>query len=110
VSAELWVERLPLLPGASELVRGGVVPGGTRRNLEHVAPHTEWKGEFAEWERLLIADAQTSGGLLIALPEAAVAGLVGELVERGTSAAAVVGRMTVGAGPSLVVRRSAGGR
>jgi selenide,water dikinase len=110
VSAELWAERLPWLPGAAELVREGVVPGGTRRNLEHVAPHTEWEGEFADWERLLIADAQTSGGLLIALPEAHVAALVGELVERGTFAAAVVGRCAPAAGPSLVLRRSADGR
>ncbi len=110
VGAELWVERLPWLPGAADLVREGVVPGGTRRNLEHVAPHTEWQGEFADWERLLIADAQTSGGLLIALPEAHVASLVRELEERGAPAAAVVGRCASAAGPSLVLRRSAGGR
>lgn len=109
VSAELWVERLPWLPGAAELVREGVVPGGTRRNLEHVDPHTEWVGGFADWERLLVADAQTSGGLLIALPEAQAASLVRELEERGTPAAAVVGRLAAAADPSLVVRRSAGG-
>jgi selenide, water dikinase len=109
VSAELWVERLPWLPGAAELVREGVVPGGTRRNLEHVGPHTEWEGGFAEWERLLVADAQTSGGLLIALPEAQVAALVRELEERGTPAVAVVGRLAPAGGPSLVVRRSADG-
>jgi len=107
VSAELWFERMPWLPGAAELVREGVVPGGTKRNLEHVHPHTEWEGEFADWERLLVADAQTSGGLLIAVPEAEVTALVGELVERGTSAAAVVGRITVADGPSLKVSRSA---
>lgn len=107
VSAELWVERLPWLPGAAELVREGIVPGGTRRNLEHVGPSTAWEDGFEEWERLLIADAQTSGGLLIAVPEAEVAALVGELEERGTSAAAVVGRVTAAGGPTLQVRRSA---
>jgi len=109
VSAELWVERLPWLPGAAELVREGVVPGGTRRNLEYVDPHTEWEGGFADWERLLIADAQTSGGLLIALPEARVASLVRELEERGTPAVAVVGRLGSAGGLSLSVRRSADG-
>ena len=39
--------------------------GGTRRNLEYVDPHVDW-GELDEPERLLLADAQTSGGLLIA--------------------------------------------
>lgn len=107
ISAEVWAERLPWLPGAAELVREGIVPGGTRRNLEHVGPSTAWEDGFEEWERLLIADAQTSGGLLIAVPEAEVAALVGELEERGTSAAAVVGRVTAAGGPTLQVRRSA---
>lgn len=109
VSAELWVERLPWLPGAAELAREDVVPGGTRRNLDYVDPHTDWEGGFAEWERLLVADAQTSGGLLIALPEAQVASLVSELEERGAPAVAVVGRLGAAAGSSLVVRRSVGG-
>lgn len=107
ISAEVWAERLPWLPGAAELVREGIVPGGTRRNLEHVGPSSAWEDGFEEWERLLIADAQTSGGLLIAVPEAEVAALVGELEERGTSAAAVVGRVTAAGGPTLQVRRSA---
>lgn len=109
VNAELWAERVPWLPGAAELVREGVVPGGTRRNLEHVAPHTEWEGDFAEWERLLIADAQTSGGLLIAVPEEQAASLVLELEGRGTPAAAVVGRLAAVGGPTLTVCRSADG-
>lgn len=107
VSAELWVERLPWLPGAAALVREGIVPGGTRRNLEHVGPDTAWEDGFEEWERLLVADAQTSGGLLIAVPEAEVASLVVELEERGTRASAVVGRVTAGGVPTLQVRRSA---
>jgi selenide, water dikinase len=57
------------------------VPGGSRRNLDWVAPHTD-TGGLAEEDLLLLADAQTSGGLLIAgeIPGAPV---IGELVPRG---------------------------
>jgi len=59
----------------------GYVSGGTRRNLDWVAPHTTWNS-VDEVNRLLLADAQTSGGLLVAgeIPGAPV---IGELVPRG---------------------------
>jgi selenide,water dikinase len=77
------------LDGAREAVRDGYVSGGTRRNLDWVAPHTQWGRHVDESERLLLADAQTSGGLLIAgeIPGAPV---IGELVA-STGVALVVG-------------------
>jgi selenide,water dikinase len=54
-----------LLPGALDLARSDVVPGGTKRNLAHVRPHTDF-GDLTEPERAILADAQTSGGMLIA--------------------------------------------
>ncbi|MFF3865186.1 selenide, water dikinase SelD [Micromonospora sp. NPDC001898] len=73
--------RVPYLPGAREAVRDGYVSGGTRRNLDWVAPWTDF-GAAGEAERLLLADAQTSGGLLVAgeIPGATV---IGELLPRG---------------------------
>jgi selenium donor protein len=93
VSAEIWTDRLPWLPGAEELARRGVVPGGTRRNLEYAEPLTRWRAEFEDWEQLLVADAQTSGGLLLAVPAAEAEALVADLEARRTPAAAVVGRI-----------------
>jgi selenide,water dikinase len=62
---------VPLLPGARELAEKGVVPGGTKSNAEFVAPDVDFAETVAPWLRTLLADAQTSGGLLVALPEAA---------------------------------------
>jgi selenide,water dikinase len=74
---------VPYLECAREAVAAGYVSGGTRRNLAWVDPHVRWCGAAAgdESERLLLADAQTSGGLLVAgeVPGAAV---IGELVAR----------------------------
>ena len=109
VGAEVWFDALPWLPGAVDLAANGVVPGGTRRNLEFVDSHVEWRGAFDEHERLLAADAQTSGGMLIAVPPERVEGLVADLRSRGTLAAAVVGRIREVSGPSIVVCRAPGG-
>ncbi|MGH2681096.1 MAG: selenide, water dikinase SelD [Actinomycetota bacterium] len=65
-AAELDADAIPLLdPRILDLARSGVVPGGTKRNLAYVRPHTDF-GALPEPERLILADAQTSGGLLVA--------------------------------------------
>jgi selenium donor protein len=107
VSAELWYERLPFLRGAARLASLGVVPGGTRRNLEHVTPITRWEGRFEPFEMLLAADAQTSGGLLIAVPEENAPALLATLRAFPTPAAAVVGRILPAGENRLTVKREA---
>ncbi|KKF02547.1 selenide, water dikinase SelD [Mycolicibacterium obuense] len=79
VTAVLDAAAVPYLDGAREALRDGYVSGGTRRNLDWVRPHIELS--VSEDEALLLADAQTSGGLLIAgeIPGAPV---IGELVPR----------------------------
>ena len=74
---------VPVIEGTRAAARAGHMPGGSRRNLEWVLPHTD-TGGAGEEELLLLADAQTSGGLLVAgeLPGAPV---IGELVPRGDS-------------------------
>jgi selenide, water dikinase len=93
VSAEVWFAALPLLPGAAELVRGGIAPGGTKRNLDFVGAFARFDDALEPWQRLLCADAQTSGGLLLALPEEEVAGALEDLTRLHSPAAAVVGRI-----------------
>jgi selenide,water dikinase len=78
VTAVVDAAAVPYLDGARESLRAGYVSGGTRRNLDWVAPHTDFGGAGEE-ERLLLADAQTSGGLLIAC-EIPGAPVIGELI------------------------------
>jgi selenide,water dikinase len=77
VSAVLNHSAVPLIEGARDAARAGYVPGGTRRNLDWVMPHADF-GDVAEEDLLLLADAQTSGGLLIA-GEIPGAPIIGEL-------------------------------
>jgi selenide, water dikinase len=64
VSATIERHAVPTLPGVTELIEAGMIPGGTRRNLEALGAIVDF-GDSSEHERLLLADAQTSGGLLL---------------------------------------------
>lgn len=93
VGAEVTSAAVPRLPGLEALLAAGEVPGGTQRNLAHVRPHLAVAAGVAEDDLVVLADAQTSGGLLVALPDAAADALVAELVASGHGAARV-GRLT----------------
>ena len=101
--ATVRADAVPLIDGVRELARDGVVPGGTQRNHDFVDAATDWLGLERE-EQLVLADAQTSGGLLIATPapdtlEAALAARgvpvasVGEVVARPAGSIRVEGRL-----------------
>jgi selenide,water dikinase len=92
VGAEVVFSDIPVFPGALALAAEGMVPGGTLRNLEAVV--ADWDPGLGRAERLVFADAQTSGGLLVAVPSDRASGLVASLVEAGVSAAAIIGRVT----------------
>jgi selenide,water dikinase len=106
VAAEVAYEALPVLPHAWNLASRGIVSGGTRRNLAAASERTSWAEDLAEAERTICCDAQTSGGLLLAVPAENQAALLEALREEGTPAAAVVGRLVGGEpGKIRVVRR-----
>lgn len=109
LAAALDFDAVPLLAGAADLARDGVVPGGTRRNLEAAEiAGTKWDG-LTDAERLLCADAQTSGGLLLAVPPDTVESLVAGLEAAATPASAVIGRLVEGRPGSVLIRRQGGG-
>jgi selenide,water dikinase len=105
VAAEVAFESLPLLPHALNLAARGIVSGGTQRNLE-AAKDLDWADDLALHERMLCVDAQTSGGLLLAVPRENEAALLDALREANTPAAEVIGRLVTGpAGHIRVTRR-----
>ena len=72
VSAILELEHLPILPGVPALAEQDVVPGGTKTNLEHVSGHVAFPEGLPLPIRHVLADAQTNGGLLAAIPDASL--------------------------------------
>ncbi len=104
VGAEIAFDSLPLLDHARNLAARGIVPGGTSRNLEAAAA-VEWSDDLSPVDRLLCVDAQTSGGLLLAVPAENETALLDALRAEATPAAATIGRLTADPG-RIRVRRS----
>jgi len=75
-----------------EQVRAGMIPGGGTRNREYYAPHVRISDEVSEEMVSLAFDPQTSGGLLISIPESQSVAMLAELQKAGCPEAAIVGR------------------
>ncbi len=104
LGAEIEYSAVPLLEGAVELADAGVLPGGSRRNIEHLGELVD-DGSLAGGRRDVLFDAQTSGGLLIALDPERADRLLELLAEAGVAGAALVGRVVAAEGPTRVTVR-----
>jgi selenide,water dikinase len=91
VRARLVAGAVALLPDVVRLAQAGIVPGGTRRNLRAVDAIVRWDPAITETWRLVLADAQTSGGLLVAVPDGQA--LLRALARRGVTQARQVGEV-----------------
>jgi selenide,water dikinase len=102
VAAEVDAATVPLFPGAAELAARGAVPGGTQRNRDALAADVSFAPSVDEATRVLLHDAQTSGGLLLAVLAERVDALLAALKKEGTPAAARIGRLTSGPRPGAM--------
>ena len=89
LDAVIEAAAVPILDGARELAE--FAPGGTLNNLKHASTFVDWDGEIAQMDRVLLSDAQTSGGLLIAVGHDRATPLLAALAERGVSEARMIG-------------------
>ncbi len=87
-SASIDAACVPVIEGTLELANEGVIPSGTRSNHLFVSPNVEW-GSLPKSEQLVLADAQTSGGLLIAIPPDRADALSQGLASRGVLSAEI---------------------
>lgn len=101
ISAAIDVEAVPLLPGAGELLDLGHYPGGSGRNLDAVIPFLDG-GDLRV--RRLLADAQTSGGLLLAVAPERAEDLVAEMRSGAAPEATIIGRLTPGEPGRIILR------
>ena len=85
-SAEVIAENVPFIAHAYDLAASGIVPGGTKSNLDYTASHTTYQKRISKVVRYLLNDAQTSGGLLISLPREAAEDFIKEMESRDETA------------------------
>ncbi len=91
VGAQLSIDQLPFFDGVIGLAERDVCPGGSKRNLAYAAPSTRFAPSIAGHLQLLCADAQTSGGLLIAVAAERLNALLDALAARQVATRAVIG-------------------
>ncbi len=97
--------RVPFMEGVEQLAINGIIPGGTRNNLDFVSGQIVWGHTQADHLRLMLCDAQTSGGLLIAIPDEHANDFLSALRDAGLSESQMVGRV-VGKGVGKIYLKS----
>jgi selenide,water dikinase len=105
-TGEFWVEAVPLLSQARRFAARGIAPDGSRVNVRNLQPRTEVGPGVTDEDLLLLCDAQTSGGLLVALPEEEAERYASRCRELGADRASVVGRVAERSASALQVFRT----
>ena len=93
VSARVKASNVPVIEGVQELLEMGIAPGGTHRNLESLDGVVDWHEDITDQTQILLADAQTSGGLLIAVAPDKKDALLEALEDVGVQTRAVIGEI-----------------
>jgi selenide,water dikinase len=101
VTAEVWADRVPVIPAAREYAKEGLTPGGTRANWRFLNDWVSYAPDLPQEEQFILCDAQTSGGLLASVPEAVADDVVRALTVAGTLVAVNIGRI-VGPGDGKI--------
>jgi selenophosphate synthase len=100
VDAEVSSLEVPILPGAEDMAAAGIIPGGTLNNLEFAEKFVAWDEKVTYLRKVLLCDAQTSGGLLIALQERYSHDFMNKLTENGVNG--VIIGMVISKGTGMI--------
>jgi len=93
VGAKIYLSKVPVIEPARRLAEDNVIPGGTLVNRKYMEEKVEWEKTITEEEKLILCDAQTSGGLLISLPGDKQNQLMETLISKGVSDGVVIGEI-----------------
>lgn len=97
VGAKIYADKVPVIEEAWGYAREDIVPGGTKANLDYVNPCVQWGEGIGEDAKLVLSDAQTSGGLLISVPKEKEGALISSLKNKGVLHE-VIGEIVAGKG------------
>jgi selenium donor protein len=93
VDVQIFKDQIPVIKGVRELAANNIIPGGTLNNMDYVSDVVIWSDGISRIEQIIFCDAQTSGGLLISVPESFADALLKELITNGITDAAMVGKV-----------------
>jgi selenide,water dikinase len=93
VGAKIFLSKVPVIDFVWELAKRKIVPGGTLANLKFIEQKVDWEGGITEEAKLILSDAQTSGGLLISVPKEKEKKLLDRLISKGVPNSVVIGEI-----------------
>jgi len=93
VEVDLFSDKVPVINDVRKFVTANIIPGGTLNNLDYVSEFVEFPDNFSKNNKIILADAQTSGGLLISVPREYTKQLVNELITKGVHDTFVIGEV-----------------
>ena len=96
-------DKVPLINGVREYYQAGTVHGGTLQNLAYAEPYLQWKDGTTESTKAILADAQTSGGLLISTPQDTADKLLEEIRKGGATEATIIGHVIPASDFSIII-------
>jgi len=106
VTAEVQAGSIPVFDGVMECFRKGIISGAVERNRESSAKFVEKAADVGEDLETLIYDAQTSGGLLMCVPQRKAAAVLKELKKKGAKRAAIIGRITEKSEGRIILKKA----
>jgi selenide,water dikinase len=93
VGAKIFSSKVPVIDFAWELAKRKIVPGGTLANLKFIEQKVDWEDKITQEAKLILSDAQTSGGLLISVPKEKEKKLLDRLISKGVPNPVVIGEI-----------------
>jgi cysteine desulfurase NifS/selenium donor protein len=106
INVELFADKVPLLDQTAALVAANIVPGGTKNNLAHYSRYVRWDNKISDIRKIILCDAQTSGGLLFTVPENEKDAIITDLNEAGITQATHIGYCLGKGKGDILVRNS----
>lgn len=106
VTAEVWFDGIPILDGVIDCISRGVISGGVERNLEHSSQLVTRYDDITDEMATVLYDPQTSGGLLISVPEDKADQLLSRLVDSGIAHASIIGRIAERSTGQIIVSQN----
>ena len=102
VDAEISSVAVPIMQGAEDMAAANIIPGGTLNNLEFAEKFVVWDEKVTYLRKVMLCDTQTSGGLLVSMPESHTGDFVDKLAESGVKGIVIGKMISEGTGIILV--------
>ena len=104
VTAEIYYNDIPFINKTEYLAKNGIIPGGSKKNLNHIQKNISFTKQLLDYQKLMLADAQTSGGLLISIPEKDAFSLIEQLKNENCLSYSAIGHIKTKRDKSIYIK------